>query len=299
MHCARETRQNARISAMNTSLPFDNPATWTGFLLPIGGAIAVVVAGWIIGRIAQRAVVMWLPRAGGNSVTIAPLAGQASRYAIFIFAIITALGFIGIPSASVFAVVGAASLALALALQNTLSNVASGIMLAWIRPIAVGDYITGDGVEGVVVEIGLFGTRLRSTSGLFVFTTNNRLWNGAITNHSREPRRRIDVDVTIPDTANIARARKALLSIATKDKRVLADPAPVVIVATFGTSTVTLEMRVWVATSDYRTAMRDMTENAKLGINKMLAASDGGVAEVAEAEDPHVAQSGARTPDLS
>jgi small conductance mechanosensitive channel len=284
---------------MNTNFSFDNPATWTGFLLPIAGAILVIVAGWAAGRIAQRAVVTWLPHAGGNSATIAPLAGQASRYAILIFAIITALGFIGIPSASIFAVVGAASLALALALQNTLSNVASGIMLAWIRPVAVGDYITGDGVEGVVIEIGLFGTRLRSTSGLFVFTTNNKLWNGAITNHSREPRRRIDVDVTIPDTANIARARKTLLAIATKDKRVLADPAPVVIVATFGTSTVTLEMRVWVATADYRNAMRDMTENAKLGINKMLAAGEGGIAEVAEAEDPHVAQSGARTPDLT
>ena len=79
----------------------------------------------------------------------------------------------------------------------------------------------------------------------------------------------------------------------------LGDPAPVVIVDSFGTSTVTLEMRIWVATPDYRNAMRDMTENAKLGINKMLAAGEGGVAEVVEAEDPHVAQSGARTPDLS
>src|SRR3954468_20645031 len=214
---------------MNLPAILTNPATWTAIILPILAAILVLVVGWIVGRFAQRALTTWLPRAGGNMVTIAPFAGQASRYAIIIFALITALGFIGVPSASILTVVGTASLALALALQNTLSNVAAGIMLAWIRPIAVGEYITGDGVEGVVVEIGLFGTRLRSTSGLYLFTNNNKLWNGAITNHSlgkgptpthsREPRRRIDIDVTIPDSANISRARKALLGIAERDKR--------------------------------------------------------------------------------
>lgn len=188
---------------------------------------------------------------------------------------------------------------MALALQNTLSNIAAGIMLAWIRPIAVGEYITGDGVEGVVVEIGLFGTRLRSTSGLFIFTPNNKLWNGAITNHSREPRRRIDVKVTIPDSANIARSRKVLLGVASHDKRVLPDPAPVVIVDSFGTNTVSLQMRAWVKTPDYRPALRGLTEDAKLAVNKMLAAGDGGEVTVEEATDPHVAHSGARTPDLS
>lgn len=280
---------------MNSTFAYDNPASWIGLALPVLAALVVVVGGWVVARMAQRAVVTLLPRAGGNSNTIAPFAGEAVRYGIVIFALITALGFLGVPSASIFAVVGAASLALALALQGTLSNIASGIMLAWIRPIAVGEYIKGDGVEGEVIEIGLFGTRLRSTSGLFVYCTNNRLWNGPITNHTREPRRRIDIDVTVPDGANIARARKALLAVA-KDKHVLTDPAPIVFVSAFGASTVTLEMRVWVRTPDYRVALRDLTEAAKLGINKMLAATDGGVAEVTQAEDPHVALSGAQTP---
>jgi small conductance mechanosensitive channel len=283
-------------------LPFslENPATWTGFLLPILGAIVALGVGIFLAGLAQRAVQAWLPRIGASTtVTLAPLLGQAVRYAILIIGGITALGFVGVPTASILAVIGTASLALALALQSTLSNVAAGIMLAWIRPVAVGEYIKGDGVEGVVVEIGLFGTRLRSTSGLYVFTNNNRLWNGAITNHSREPRRRIDVDVTIPDTANIARVRKTLLGIAGRDKRVLADPAATVFVNGFGTAPVTLEMRGWVKTPDYRAALRDLTENAKLGINKMLAEGDGGVAEVTQAADPHVVQSGAQTPDLT
>ena len=284
---------------MNLPAIFTNPATWTAIILPIVAAIVVLVVGWVIGRFAQRGVTTWLPRAGGSMITIAPFIGQASRYAILIFALITALGFIGVPSASILTVVGTASLALALALQNTLSNVAAGIMLAWIRPIAVGEYITGDGVEGVVVEIGLFGTRLRSTSGLYLFTNNNKLWNGAITNHSREPRRRVDIGVTVPDTANINRARDTLVKIAKGDKRVLPDPAPYVFVDSFGTSTITLQMRVWVPTPQYRAAQRDLTEQVKLGINKMLAAVQGGTAEVTEGEDPHVAHTGARTPDLS
>ena len=284
---------------MNLPAILTNPATWTAIILPIVAAIVVIVVGWILARLAQTAVVTWLPRAGGNMITIAPFAGQASRYAILIFALVTALGFIGVPSASILAVVGTASLALALALQNTLSNVAAGIMLAWIRPIAVGEYITGDGVEGVVVEIGLFGTRLRSTSGLFVFTNNNKLWNGAITNHSREPRRRVDIGVTVPDSTNINRARDTLVQIAGADKRVLADPAPIVFVDSFGASTITLQVRAWVPTPQYRSAQRDLTEQVKFGINRMLAEAQGGTAQISEGEDPHVAHSGARTPDLS
>jgi len=281
---------------MFSSFSLDNPQTWTGLLLPVLGAIAVLIVGFVLGRLSQQAVRQWVPRAGGNSVTIAPLAAQAVRYAIIIFAVITALGFLGVPQASILTVVGAASLALALSLQNTLSNVASGIMLAWIRPVAVGEYITGDGVEGEVVEIGLFGTRLRSTTGVFVFTNNNKLWNGAITNHSREPRRRIDVNVTIPDTASITATRRTLLATARRDRRVLGEPAPAVIVSSFNKDTVSLQMRLWVPTPDYRQALRDLTEHAKLAVNKQLAAGDGGTAQVTENADPHMARTGAETP---
>lgn len=281
---------------MFTTFSLDSPATWTGLIIPVLGAIVAVVLGFVVGRAAQLAVRHWMPKTG-SMTTIAPLAGQAARYLILIFSIITALGFVGVPQASIFAVVGAASLALALSLQNTLSNVASGIMLAWIRPIAVGEYIKGDGVEGEVIEIGLFGTRLRSTTGVFVFTNNNRLWNGAITNHSREPRRRIDVNVTIPDTAHIAQVRKALLGVAKKDKRVLASPEAAVIVDSFNKDTVSLQMRLWVPTPEYRAALRDLTEHSKLAVNKLLAAGEGGTAEVTEATDPHMAQAGSSGPE--
>lgn len=283
---------------MFSSFSLDDPQTWTGVLLPVLAAIATLIVGFVVARVAQHAVRQWVPRAGGSSITFAPLFGQAVRYAIIIFAIITALGFLGVPQASILTVVGAASLALALSLQNTLSNVASGIMLAWIRPVAVGEYVKGDGVEGEVVEIGLFGTRLRSTTGLYVFTNNNKLWNGAITNYSREPRRRIDVIVTIPDTASITDTRRTLLAVAQHDKRVLSDPATEVIVESFNKDTVSLQMRLWVPTPNYRQALRELTEAAKLAVNKQLAAGDGGVAEVVENVDPHAAQTGAGAPDM-
>ena len=91
---------------MPISFSLENPATWTGFLLPLLAAIASLVIGWFAARFAQHAVRRWLPRVGGNAFTIAPFAGEAVRYIILVFALITALGFLGIPSASILAVVG-------------------------------------------------------------------------------------------------------------------------------------------------------------------------------------------------
>jgi len=156
----------------------------------------------------------------------------------------------------------------------------------------------GNGVAGVVVEIGLFGTRLRSTSGLYIFVPNQTLWSGAITNHSREARRRIDVNVTVPDTINVASARRTMLKIATADKRVEVDPPPAVHVETFVGDKIVLQMRAWVPTPDYLNALRDLTEKAKVAINKMLAATDE-QAEVTLAADPHTQTAAEQTPDLS
>ena len=167
-------------------MPFD----WLSVnYIPIFSALLVLVVGWYVSRLVSRLFTGLLPRAQGVDQNFAPLLGQAARYGVLIFAVVTALGYLGVPSASIYAVLGAAGLAIALALQNTLANIAAGIMLVWLRPIAIGEYIVGDGVAGVVVEIGLFGTRLRSTSGLYIFTPNQKLWSSAITNHSREPRR--------------------------------------------------------------------------------------------------------------
>jgi len=275
------------------------PAGWlTDNGIALLSAVAVLVAGWYLSRLAARAIKGMLPRAYGVDKNFAPLLSQVARYGIIIFAVVTALGLIGVSSTSIYAVLGAAGLAIALGLQSTLSNIAAGIMLVWLRPIAIGEYIVGDGVAGVVVEIGLFGTRLRSTSGLYIFTPNQKLWNSAITNHSREPRRRIDVNVIVPDSINVALARKAMLKIATADRRVQVDPTPSVHVEAFVGDKIVLQLRAWVPTPDYLPALRDTTEKSKAAINRLL--SEGGEhAEVAVAADPHTRQPGEQTPDLT
>jgi small conductance mechanosensitive channel len=275
------------------------PANWLGAnAVPLITAAIVLIVGWYLSKFVYRTIKGLLPRAYGIDKNFAPLLAQAARYGIIIFSVVTALSFIGVSSASIYAVLGAAGLAVALALQGTLSNIAAGIMLIWLRPVSIGEYITGDGVAGVVVEIGLFGTRLRSTSGLYIFTPNQKLWNSAITNHSREPRRRIDVNITLPDSIDVGKARKAMLRIATSDKRVQIDPPPTVHVESFAGDKIVLQMRAWVPTPEYLATLRDMTEKAKLAVNKQLAATDEH-AEVAVADDPHTMQPGDKTPDLT
>ena len=275
------------------------PAAWLGVnTVPLLSAITVLIVTWYLSKFLYRTIKNLLPQAYGVDKNFAPLLAQAARYGTIIFGIVTALSFIGVSSASMYAVLGAAGLAVALALQGTLSNIAAGIMLIWLRPISIGEYITGDGVAGVVVEIGLFGTRLRSTSGLYIFTPNTKLWNSAITNHSREPRRRIDVNINVPDSIDLGKARRAMLKIATSDKRVQVDPPPTVHVESFAGDRIILQMRAWVPTPEYLDALRDVTEKAKLAINRILTGG-GGQAEVSVADDPHTIKPGEKTPDLT
>ena len=263
------------------------PVSWLAVnALSLLGAIAVLVAGWYAARLAAQAITRLLPRAYGVDQNFAPLLSQAARYGILIFALVTALNLLGVASTSILAVLGAAGLAIALALQGTLANIAAGIMLIWLRPIAIGEFIQGDGVAGVVVEIGLFGTRLRSSSGLYIFTPNQRLWASAITNHSREPRRRIDVNVSVPDTIDIAKSRKILLRIANADKRVLADPGPSVHVDSFSGAAVNMQLRAWVATQDYLATLYSLTEEAKIALNRELTGTKEDKAGITVTPDP-------------
>lgn len=263
------------------------PAAWlTANGLSILAAMAILVAGWYLARLASRAIKQLLPLAYGIDKNFAPLLSQAARYGILIFAVVTALNLVGVSNASILTVLGAAGLAIALGLQSTLSNIAAGIMLIWLRPIAIGEFIQGDGVAGVVVEIGLFGTRLRSSSGLYIFTPNQKLWSSAITNHSREPRRRIDVNVSVPDGIDIAKSRKILLRIAGTDKRVLADPAPNVHVDSFSSAAANMQLRAWVATADYLETLYALTEQAKIALHAELSGSKEDKAGITVVPDP-------------
>src|SRR5690606_10626685 len=136
---------------------------------------------------------------GGRQVdkTLAPVLSQLVRYGILIVTVIVVLGQFGVETASILAVVGAAGIAIALALQGTLSNIAAGVMLIWLRPFHTGEYIDAEGIAGTVVEIGLFGTRLRTYDGIYLFVPNSQLWDSRITNFSRESTRMVEIKVGI------------------------------------------------------------------------------------------------------
>ena len=230
-------------------------------------ALIVLSVGWFLAGFVSRQVRLLLPRTRRVDETIAPILSQIVRYAIIVITVVIVLGQFGVQTASILAVLGAVGLAIALALQGTLSNIAAGVMIIWLRPFSAGEYIDGEGIAGTVVEIGLFGTRLRTYDGIFVFVPNSRLWNAKIVNYTRETNRMIETRVGIAYDADLAKARTALLSIAAADERVLAEPEPFVFVANLGASSVDIVMRSWVRSSDWWKTNVDFQERAKLALD--------------------------------
>jgi small conductance mechanosensitive channel len=230
-------------------------------------ALVVLIAGWYLAGFLSRHVRAILPHTRRVDDTIAPLISEIIRYSVIIVTVVVVLGQFGVQTASILAVLGAIGLAVALALQGTLSNIAAGVMIIWLRPFNVGEYINGEGLSGSVVEIGLFSTRLRTYDGIFVFVPNSLLWNAKITNYTREPRRMIETKVGISYDSDLAKAREVLVDIPLTDERVLAEPEPFVFVANLGASSVDLTLRSWVKSSDWWQTNVDFNERAKLALD--------------------------------
>lgn len=231
-------------------------------------ALIVLIIGWISSRYFASMVRRLIERTPKIDKTIAPLLSQLVRYAILIVTIIIVLNQFGVATNSMLAVLGAAGLAIALALQGTLSNVAAGVMLIWLRPFSIGDYIKVDSIEGTVKEIGLFSTKFETANGVYIFVPNSQIWSSAIVNFDKEERRRVNIKVGISYEANIEEARKILLKIAKNDDRVLDRPEPAVYVDSLGDSAVILTFRAWVKSSDYYKVQFFFNEQIKLEFDK-------------------------------
>jgi small conductance mechanosensitive channel len=252
--------QYAQLVSLSSQWVVDN-------VLNLVTALVVLVIGWSLARFLSHYVSRLLQKTRRFDKTIAPLFAQLVRYGIMFITIVVVLAQFGVQTASILAVLGAVGLAIALALQGTLSNIAAGVMLLWLRPFNVGEYIDGEGIAGTVVEIGLFGTRLRTYDGIYTFAPNSRLWDAKIVNYSREPRRMIEIKIGIAYSADLARARAEMLAVPAADKRVLAEPSPFVFVASLGEGVVTLTMRCWVAGSDWWQTNVDFIERTKLALD--------------------------------
>jgi small conductance mechanosensitive channel len=220
------------------------------YAFSILGAIILLVAGYIAAGLAERWLFAGLKRVRGFDDTLRIFFSKVLRYSILILVGITVLAQFGVQTASIIAALGAIGLAIGLALQGTLQNIASGIMLLVLRPFRVGEYVMVGDLAGTVLEIGLFATELRTWDGLYVMAPNNQLWNSAVTNYSRNPRRLDECIVRISYEGDIGLALRTLSGLAEAEKRILNDPAPIAYVKELGESAILVVLRYWTASSD-------------------------------------------------
>jgi small conductance mechanosensitive channel len=232
-------------------------------MMDIAGAFAVLVIGLLLAGLISRWVDRAMTRSSRFEPTVANFLSSLVKYALWALVLVTVLGQFGVQTTSILAALGGMALAVGLALQGTLSNVASGVMILVQKPFKVGEAINAGSVTGTVQQIGLFTTELKQFDGLFVMVPNSELWNQAIVNYNRHPTRRLELVVGIAYGDSMARAREELLKLALTDDRVLDDPEPVTFVSSLDDSSVGIGMRVWCSTPDYLGLSWDMTEAVK------------------------------------
>ena len=182
--------------------------------------------------------------------TLTPILASIIRYAGFILTLVVALGQFGVQTTSIIAVLGAAGLAIGLALQGTLSNVASGIMLLLLRPFSVGDWIETNSISGTVREIGLFATQIDTFDNIYITVPNSSIWSATIINNSRHQIRRMDLDIGIGYNSDLTEVEKALMTL-TKDKRILSDPEPQFLVVDYADSAILVRLRLYAQYEDF------------------------------------------------
>lgn len=224
--------------------------------------VVFVVGKWLAKKVAGLFKSSMLK--SGIDGTVATFAANLANGLLLTVVIIAALAQLGIQTASFVAIIGAAGLAVGLALQGSLSNFASGVMIILFRPIKQGDFIEAGGVSGVVKDISIFVTTLTSGDNKTIIVPNSGIIGGAITNYSTQPTRRIDMVVGIAYDADIRKAKEILQQLADEDERVLKDPSTTVAVLELADSSVNLVFRPWVASGDFWPVKFDLTEKVKL-----------------------------------
>ena len=227
------------------------------------GAILILCAGWILAGTLQRWAVTSLSNIRGLDKTISKFFGGVIRYGILAIVLVMVLGQFGVQTASILAALGAIGLAIGLALQGTLQNIAAGIMLLVLRPFRVGEFISAGSVVGTVEEIGLFTTELKSYDGLYIMVPNSTLWNTSVTNYSRLKARMHDFKVSIGYDDSIDDAFKIIENIVSSQVGVRADPKAAFFVDEFGDSAIILCYRYWVDSNNYWDVVRNTTRSVK------------------------------------
>jgi small conductance mechanosensitive channel len=244
--------------------------SWAALFLPrVAAAVAILLGGIILVSWLDRALRGGLSRMHQMDSTLRPILLSLVRYGLLIVVMIGALSQLGIQTTSLLAVLGAAGLAIGLALQGTLSNIAAGIMLLWLRPFRVGDFIEVGPQSGTVEEIGLFVCQLRTYDGLFLFMPNSAIWNVALKNYTRNGGRLVSINVAVPAAADLDRIRQTLLAVAARTPSALHIPAPAVFLDNVGGGMSVFNLAVWTMPQGTGTVERAIIENAKRALEEL------------------------------
>jgi len=236
------------------------------YLIPwginIGLAITIFIVGRIVISIINGVVKKLLLKAKIDQILVNFISAIV-RGLLFLFVIIAALSQLGINTTSLIALIGAAGLAVALSLKDSMQNFAAGVMLLVFRPFSVGDFVEAGGTSGSVKEINIFSSTFLTPDNKQVIIPNGAIYSGVITNYSATGTRRIDMVFGIGYGDDIDKARKIITDVIDNDPRVLKDPPPKIAVLALGDSSVDFAVRPWVKVSDYWDLWFDVTETIK------------------------------------
>jgi len=257
------------VDAVSNSLKWvlDNQALLLEYAINIGAAILTLIVGLFVARVIASGFHKMMSKRKLDP-TIVDFVSHMVRYVIIAFVVIAALGRIGVQTTSFIALLGAAGLAVGLALQGSLSNFASGVLIIVLRPFKAGEYIEAAGTAGSVTSVQIFATTLTTPDNKVVVVPNSSVLDGNIINYSRMPTRRIDLLIGVSYAADLAKTRQVLENVVKANSKVLATPVPQVAVAELGDSSVNLVVRPWVNGTDYWPVRFELMEAIKNALDE-------------------------------
>lgn len=241
------------------------------YLIPWGINIVTAVLIFIIGLLVVKLLINLLGKAMGRTkldLILIEFIQAIAKAILLIFVIVAALDRLGVDTTSLIAVLGAAGLAIGLALQGSLQNFAAGFMLLMFRPFKAGDYVEAASVGGMVEKISIFTTILRTPDNKEVTVPNGLIYRDSITNYSARDTRRVDMIFNISYGDDIKKAREIISAALAADERILPEPEPTIVVGALGDSSVDLWVRPWVNTPDFWPVKWDVTEKIKIEFDK-------------------------------
>ena len=236
--------------------------TLSTYGLSVVGAIAVLIIGRIVAGIIRSSARKALTRAQIDAALV-PFISNLVYYLVIAFVVVAVLSLFGIQTTSLIAVLGAAGLAVGLALQGTLSNFAAGVMLLIFRPFKIGDYVEAGGSAGSVIEIGVFTTTMHTPDNVRIVVPNSGVFGSTIKNYTANDTRRNDLLIGIFYDDNIGKAIDTIKNCLDADDRVMKEPAPVIAVAELGDSSVNIVVRPWCHKNNYWPLRFDLTRKIK------------------------------------